>query len=713
MTKITKTFLILPLFFISLLLISLASATIVLSNVNPTYNLGDMIKLEAKVSQAETSTGFFRIGLFCNNIENLMYFSPIELEKNKEKTISINFPVKIKGDCYIAAALEDNSNNKIEETKTATVTLSDKIDLKLTFNQKEFKPKDSLQISGTAIKANGQAAQGIAVITIDKEYSSSVSNGKFSFSTELPVNIAPGTHAIIINMKDNSNNSGTFNVNITVLSVPTTLAIETNNESFVPDMLIMITPKLLDQADNVLNATVNVRLSRQVSLLKTEKLLEELIQSGNSTVYRFTKFSQPSNYTLEASSQNPSFNAKKTVTVERYEKINASLQDETLYIANIGNVPFKRDIEIEFLIENQSTKKIIPLDLKINENATFKLEAPKGTYTIKVNTGTETLAFTNIPLTGYVIATIELNKKPQLDVMWLIVLLIIVAILIVLLLLLRTHKSRRKIKKEMIKIVQNQTQLPLPEAPASINVKSALSGGKVDYFSGGDATTKKLFVRHASKLAASSIVPAIVYGTKQEITALFIHLGINSLNEIKKKDPQTYANVLDEYFREITNKIKEHQGVADLYGNNLIVLFNIIKQYRHDIAALKTADAIKKVTVELNQALAPKGIQVEIRAGINTGMANVTSIQNETVKYTAIGDTTSMAKILQAKALAGEILFTEKIYDRASNVIKARKMSPYYLSEQQAINIYSLQDSMKAELRDKNQWYIKRALGKG
>ncbi|MGQ9844564.1 MAG: adenylate/guanylate cyclase domain-containing protein, partial [Spirochaetota bacterium] len=206
---------------------------------------------------------------------------------------------------------------------------------------------------------------------------------------------------------------------------------------------------------------------------------------------------------------------------------------------------------------------------------------------------------------------------------------------------------------------------------------------------------------------------AIVYGTKQEITVLFVHLGLNSLNEIKKKDAMTYAKILDEYFKEIIQKIKEHQGVADLHGNNLIILFNVIKQYRHDVAALKTAEAIKKVTAELNQVLAPKGIKIEMRAGINTGFANLSSIQNGTVKYTAIGDTTSMAKILQAKAFDNEILFTEKIYDRVANIIKAKKLQPYYLNDNTAINIYALEDSTKAELRDKNQWYIKRALGKG
>lgn len=703
--KMNKIFLILPLFFISVLLISIASATIILSNIHPIYNQGDVIKLETKISQANSFQGFFRISLFCNNTENLMYFSPVELQANKEKVITVNFPIAITGSCYIIATFKDARQNTIEEAKSSTITLSDIINVKATINKKEFEPKDKLELTGTATKANGQVAQGMATITFDKEYSAQISGGKFSFSTELPSNITPGTHTITITVRDN-NNSGIATENITVLSVPTSLAIETNNESFLPDTLIMITPKLLDQANNTLNATVSVRLSRQASLIKTEKLLEEIIASGNSTVYRFTKFSAPGNYIIEASTQNPSFSAKKIVIVEYYEKINIELENEILYISNIGNVPFKRDIEIEFLIENQSTKKTVPLDLKLNENSTYKLEAPKGTYNIKVNTGSEILEFKSIPLTGYVVATIELNPKQKFDIKWIIILIAIIAILVAILLVMKLHKSTKK--KEIIRIEASQAAKKSTDSSTF-----PFSSAKIDSFTGHDTTTKKLFTKHASKLVASSIVPTIVYGTKQEITILLIHLGLDSLQEIKKKDPATYARVLDEYFSEIVNKIKEHQGVADLHGDNLIVLFNVIKQYRHDIAALKTAEAIKKVTEELNQALAPKGLKIEMRAGINTGFANITSIQHGTIKYTAMGDTTSMAKILQAKALDGEILFTEKIYNRAANVIKARKMSPYYLSEKHAINIYSLENSTKAELRDKNQWYIKRALGKG
>ncbi len=695
----------------AVLSINLASATIILSDINPVYNLGDSIKIDAKVSQAGEFQGFFRISLKCDVTESLMYFSPLELEGERVKTISINYPVTTTGACHITAILEDNRGNVIEETTTSLITLSNKIDIELKLNKQEFPPEDTLTLTGTATKENGQLAQGIAIITFDKEYSTQVSGGKFTFNLKLEPDVTPGERAINVVVKDNSNNSGNVSTTAKILSIPTALIIETNQESFIPDTLLMITPKLLDQASGILKSTATVKLSKQVSVLKTELLLEELVESGNSTFYRITKYTEPGNYLLEASADK--FNVKKTIIVERYEKISVDLKDSILYISNIGNVPFKQKIEVEFLIEGQSTKKIIDLDLDIGEFKQFRLEAPKGTYEIKVNTGSEILDYSQVPLTGFVIATVELTKSPRLDLKWLIGIIVLVVLLAIVLIFIKLHKSK-KVKQNIIKMVEDNkivSQSPTTGATGTATKKPVYLG-RADSFSSSDTTTKKIFERHSSKLAASSVVPAIVYGTKQEITALFIHLGISSLNDIKKKDPVTYAKILDEYFAGIVSKIKEHQGVADLYGNDLIVLFNVIKQYRHDTAALKTAEAIKKVTEELNVALAPKGISVEIRAGINTGMANVSSIQNETVKYTSIGDTTYLAKALQAKALTNEILFTETIYERAANVIKAKKMQPYYLSEQQAINIYSLEDTTKAELRDKNQWYIRRALGK-
>jgi len=673
-------------------LLALASASIVVSPPEAVYNLGDMIKLETKITMAKPFSGFLRIVLFCDGRENLMYFSPIQLEK-KEKTISINFPVKFTGNCYVIARLEDENKNEIDESETAMFVLTDKINIQCDLNRESFKPGEFLEIVGTAVKANGQNFDGNAIITIkelNREYNVNVSNGKLSFSTQLSSDIAPGIYTITIKAKDEHNNSGISNKSFIVLSIPKTLKIETNNETFLPDTIVMIVPKLLDQANNTLNARVLVKLSRapgRFSLQKKETLLEEFVDSGNFTIYRFTRFNRPGNYMIEAFTQEPSFYAKKDIIVERYEKINVSLNNAILYVTNIGNVDFENNLELELLIENQSIKRVIPLNLKVNGSKSFKLEAPKGNYTIRLKAGSDAFEFKNIPLSGYVTATINLGKK--FDFKNIIAPIILLAIVLTIVLLLQYRKSRKLTKKVEMKEMAKEI------------------GGEEK-----ENEIKKFFSKHSSSLAADSISYGIVYGTKQEITPLFVHLDLGALNEVKKKDPAKYAEVLDEYFKEIVNAIKEHQGVADLYGNDLVVLFNIIKQYRHDIAALRTAEKIREITRQLNKKLAPLQIKIGMKAGINIGMANVTSLQNRMVKYTAIGDTVALAKALQARALDDQILISEKIYERVANIIKAKKVQPYYLSETEAINVYALESTMKTELREKGEWFVKRALGK-
>ncbi|MEM4152775.1 MAG: adenylate/guanylate cyclase domain-containing protein [Candidatus Pacearchaeota archaeon] len=689
--------------FAFILLVSNSSATIISSEINSIYNLGDNIHVESKISKEAVFEGFFKVILNCNGKETLMYFSPIILEKNKEKTITIDFPVTITGSCYIKSIIEDKQNTAIEEAKTGNFILSNKINVNTEINKKEFKPEENLQITGNAVKENGKEVNGVAIIYFNgKEYSISVSRGKFSFSYKFDTAVEPGDKTITIKVKDDNNNFGEAVATIKIEAIPTTLIIETNNESFVPDSILLITPKLLDQAKNIMTATINVKLIRQTSPLKSETLIEELVKSGDSTMFRFTKFHQPGTYVIEASWQN--FKEKKTAILTEYKKINVSLEDDILYITNIGNVPFKRKIEISFLIQDQEIKKIMELDLKVGESKRYKLEAPQGTYDIKINTGDETLTFSRIPLTGSVVATIDLEKKSNIENNFLFIILIIMMALIIVFLVVRKITEKQKIKKEM-KIVK--------EKISKTNLPSHIFIGRIDQFSPEENDIKKYFEKYSRKLHANKIISVPVYGTKQEITALILEFqGFEKLKELKKKNASLYGNILDEYFANIIERIKENQGVASLYGNELIILFNIVKQYRHDLGAIKTAEAIRQITNELNNLLAAKGFEygLAIKAGINTGMANVTSIQNNEVKYTSIGDTTSLAKALKERAIANEILMTETIYQRVANVIKAKKIMPYHLNEQDAINIYSLESSLN--FREKHEWYVKRALGK-
>ena len=732
-----------------LISLNIVSATVLLSGVKETYNLGDTIALEARFSRAEAFNGFSRISLFCDNIESLMYFSPMGLAKNQEKRIIVDFPVAKTGSCYIAAVLEDNRNTKVDETKSSAVTLSSNIDINLEISGntgQEFMPKDTLKLSGSAVKANGQNVNGIAYISLDnKSYSPQVSDGKFSFSLTLEKNIAPGEHAININVNDDSNNSGNKSAKFSVATVPTTLAIETNNNtnSFMPGSTMMITPKMMDQANNTLQSSIAVTLSKGQGIFsKSQIVLEELIQSGNNTLYYFGQFAEPQDYVIEAKTTigEKEFTARRAISVSRYEKINVSILNDTLKVTNIGNVPFKKQVELEFLIQGQSTKKLVDLNLDINETKTFKLEAPQGIYSLTLNTGSEQLSFKQVPLTGSVVATIDLGKEVETRTTWIFIILAIVAVLIIIsvYLKMRRHKynqykktSHRPISstsdstyshpqtKSLAQPSQQETKPQQHTSQQTQHIAKLEAGERqtVDTFATmyTDETIKKIFKQHASsKLPAQAIIPTLVYGTKQEITTMILTIqGLDKLQELKKKDNALYEKILNEYFGAVVDKIKTHNGVADLYGNNIIALFNVVKQYRHDIAAVKAAQEIRQLTNELNSHLSQSGISLAIKAGINSGLAIVTSIgADKQVKYTSIGNTTILARALERKALANEILMPDSFYDKISNVIKAKKISPLHTAEQTAMNVYSLEDANASELKARHKWYVDRALGR-
>ncbi|MCL6500560.1 MAG: adenylate/guanylate cyclase domain-containing protein [Candidatus Pacearchaeota archaeon] len=481
------------------------------------------------------------------------------------------------------------------------------------------------------------------------------------------------------------------------------IVIEINKEYFVPGEVLMITPKIVDGSD-IAEGAVSVRLSsrerRFPFFYKETVLVEEVVQSGKDTLYRFVRGTLPGEYIIEATAESGKLSAKRTVTVEEFEKLGFNLEEGILKITNEGNVPYKKAIEIEFRIHDQITKKKVALDLDVGEVQEFKLEAPKGTYDLAFISSKETFEIVDVPLTGNIVATIELEtpKQPMNNWILAMVLLIIAAFLLVLYI---KQKQERKPKAK--------------EHREIINVDKRMAGEQVILKPTENVSNeiKVAFNRHASKLAARAIIPSLVYGTKQEISVLMMPIhGFGQFNELRKKDPVAFSKIFDRYFEAVIEKIRSHQGVADLYGNNLIVFFNVIKSYRHDVAAVRTAEEIREITNAFNASIKGLNAALSIKAGINTGFAVVSSIgEDKTIKYTSIGNTMSLAKALTNKALAGEILIPENVYERVSGVVNAKKIMPLYLTDTEAIEVYSIKEAK--EMREKHEWFVKRALGKG
>jgi len=685
-------------FFLILFLASTAQATISISDPNDVYNLGDNLEVETEFSCTEQVQGFLKIVLLCGAEEKLIYFSPKTLETSTNK-VDVSFPINDPlGTCYVSVYMEDDKNNKLEEETTESFSITDKIDIDASLNKYEFEPSEDLKIEGTAIKENGENIDGIFIVSFDDiKYSDSVSNGKFSYTTELAEDILPGPHTINLKIEDEKGNRGNKSIEFKIKQIPTSLTVETNKIEFLPDEILVIKPKLFDQANQVISDNVIVKLISKESILFIDRetiMLEESVLSGGEMIYRFLPEAVPGEYFIEISFAD--LKNEKIVSVLELEKIDIMLENDNLMITNTGNVPYVNSITINFIIEDQIITETINLDLEVGETKTFKLEAPKGTYDLNIKAGNESKEFLGVPLTGNMVATVDLDSKKGLTINWLWIFLLIMGFLLLLLYFVRNRKNHQiKKKPEKMRIREIEREH-----------KMLKSGGNID------KDIKDIFNKNSSKLAAQTIMPALIYGTKQEISVLLMSIsGLEKFKDLKKNNLDKFNILLDKYFDAITKKIKIHQGVADLYGNNLVIFFNAVKQYRHDIAAIKTAQDIREITNAFNEATKNFGIKLSVKAGINSGLAIVSSIGTDrAVKYTSIGNTISLAKALKNKAIEGEILIPEKIYEKVSNVINTKKMMPFYLTDKKAINVYAIRDSK--DIKTRHKWYVDRALRK-
>lgn len=703
-----------------ILSISYASATISLSEINNFYNIGDRINLKVDISRADSFQGFLKVYFVCNNTESSIYYSSIMLEPNKQETSLIDFPVATTGNsCYFKAVLENSNNAVIEEMRTAAATLSNNIEISATLNKEEFLPEEEIKIEGQAVKKNGEVFDGNIKINFNNnEYQTETSKGKFSYKIKLEKNIKPGNYIIKI-YADKNDNMGSISKNIKIKAVPTALLILTNGENFLPENLLLITPVLADQANGTMPAAISVIFTKEpdgfiLSIFsKKQKFIEALIESGNQTLYKFDKYAEPGKYIIKI--ETGEFKAEKTIRIEVVEKIESRHDNNLLYITNVGNVPFRKPVEVEFKIENHSEKRLLYPNLKVNETESYKLNAPKGTYEILVNTGAQKMNFSSVPLTGNFIMTLESDKaKQQTNIIY--ISLIVISLLLVFILFHPKIKERQEIKHYKRSGGKLKSTLIIPEVMheiVSAEPKKKTANENISHihsYQHGDIF-KRTFSKHAEKLAAYNLMACPVYGTKQEITALSVSFhGIDKLINASEKDNSLFKETISKYFAIVVDKIKDYQGVADISGNNILILFNVVKQFRHDIAAIKTAQDIKKATEKFNEDVKHLGISIKIKAGINTGNAIVSNITDKTVKYTSIGNTVMLAKALEKKAFENEILITQNVYERAGNAVSADKVTPLHLTEKDAIGVYNLSDASQSNMKEKYKEYVDRVL---
>jgi class 3 adenylate cyclase/FixJ family two-component response regulator len=170
---------------------------------------------------------------------------------------------------------------------------------------------------------------------------------------------------------------------------------------------------------------------------------------------------------------------------------------------------------------------------------------------------------------------------------------------------------------------------------------------------------------YESKLKANETVEASV---------IFIDIcGFTAISETAS--PDTVVHLLTSYFEVMVKEILEQDGYVDKFiGDAVMAVFR--GEYHLD-RAIDTSLAIREGIRNLTSPAGIGSYKPDVTAGINSGemiSGNIGSEQLRRLDYTVVGDEVNMAQRLQSVAEEGQIVISEKSYNKIKESFKCKKI---------------------------------------
>src|SRR5881409_3937848 len=152
-------------------------------------------------------------------------------------------------------------------------------------------------------------------------------------------------------------------------------------------------------------------------------------------------------------------------------------------------------------------------------------------------------------------------------------------------------------------------------------------------------------------------------GERKTITVLFADIK-GSMALMEDLDPEEARHIIDPALQLMMDAVHRYEGyVAQSTGDGIFAFFGApIAHEDHPqralYAALRMQEEGKRHAENLRQE---KGINLQIRVGVNTGEVVLRSIRKDDLhtEYTPVGHSTSLASRMESLALPGSILVSE------------------------------------------------------
>jgi class 3 adenylate cyclase/tetratricopeptide (TPR) repeat protein len=154
-------------------------------------------------------------------------------------------------------------------------------------------------------------------------------------------------------------------------------------------------------------------------------------------------------------------------------------------------------------------------------------------------------------------------------------------------------------------------------------------------------------------------------GERRVVTILFCDVA-SSTALAESMDPEAWADIMKEAFEYLIEPVEHYGGtVARLMGDAILAFFGAPTAHEDDpqravLAGLAIVEDIRPYREKLQEE---KGLDFNVRVGVNTGLAVVGDVGSETAgEYTAMGDAVNLAARMEQTAAPGTVQIAQDTY---------------------------------------------------
>ena len=619
---------ILLIFILSLFLINLASAEILLGQTKTIYSAGDNLILNLNVKSTSGNQGFLHVDLRCGNESETVLHVPLTLSagesQNFDNNISLtkNFLNGMLGICYLEASFAG------ETDQSQNFEISDVLLVDLSVPKTELKAGDSLLVTGTAKRKNGDNANGYLDLSIKGTSLSArglVENGKFYLNVNIPKDIESGSYILDVDVyeQDSNNeksNEGRASITLRIMQVPAKIEVALTENSVNPGSNMSFMIFLYDQANKKIDADTSVDVTDSYNSV----VWERITRTSELVVIPLDKNTSSGYWSVEAKYENLS--VKRLFYVGENQEADFRIINDTLIVINMGNTPYRKAIQIS-IGDNVEIKQ---MDLDIGESVRYRLLAPDGLYKVSVSDGTKEINIGDVSLTGNVIGVMDVRRNVglinQYPIVWLF--LIVVFGLAIFLFVQRT--SRKK------------TSFYETSSSKPVNVRKE--------------TKEKIVERSkVSGLVEGKIKAEYSLVAKGEkVEAGLVAVKLKNLNNINSETKQRLSSVFDSVSKAAVFNSQEF----------VVLVFspNITRTFSNAMLATKAA-------IDIKEKLA--GENIDFGIGVHAGEI-ISTIEGGKLKFTPLAN--NLGAVKKAAELADkDILITKDVHNKTMNEVKTTR----------------------------------------